>query len=220
MTTMADLAIFGCGGFAREVAQVIRDINAVTPTWTLLGFIDDDVGKHGSTVAGLPVLGGAEWLEAHAEVSCSIGVGSPAAKRKIVSRLRRTQFATLVHPRAWVGERVALGTGSIVCAHAAATCDITIGAHSIVNLSATIGHDARIGDYATLAPSVNISGYAQVGEGCDLGTGVALIPGAKVGAWSIVGAGSVVVSDLPENVTAVGAPARVIKTREPGWHQR
>lgn len=217
---MDELVIFGCGGFAREVAQVVRDINAVRPTWSLLGFVDDDAAKHGSTIGGLRVLGGAEWLVAHPRVACSIGVGNPAAKRKIHERLRSTRFATLVHPRAWIGERVVLGDGAIVCANATATCDISMGAHAIVNLSVTIGHDARLGDYATLAPSVNVSGYAQVGVGCDIGTGAALIPGVKVGSWSVVGAGSIVVRDLPENVTAVGAPARVIKTRDPGWHER
>ena len=216
---MRDLIIFGSGGFAREVAQVVRDINAVTPTWSLLGFVDDDPGKHGTTVGGLPVLGGGDWLDAHPGVACSIGVGSPGAKRRIALRLQESPFATLVHPRAWIGERVVLGTGSIVCANAAATCDIVIGAHCIINLSVTIGHDARIGDYATLAPSVNVSGYAEIGAGCDLGTGAALIPAAKVGAWSTVGAGSVVLGELPANVTAVGAPARVIKTRAAGWHE-
>jgi serine acetyltransferase len=80
--------------------------------------------------------------------------------------------------------------------------DLAIGVHGTINLSAIIGHDARIGNYATLAPSVNVSG------------------GAKVGACSIVGAGSVIVDDLPENVTVVGASAHVIKTRAPRWHER
>lgn len=217
---MDELVIFGSGGFAREVAQVVRDINIVQPRWSLLGFLDDDVSKHGTVVGGLPVLGGAEVLQSRPRLACSIGIGNPAAKHKIASRLTRTIFATLIHPRAWIGERVAIAEGAIICANATATCDITIGAHVIVNLSATIGHDARLADFSTLAPSVNISGYAMVGRGSDLGTGVAVIPSAKVGAWSIVGAGSVVVNDLPDNITAVGAPARVVKTREPGWHVR
>lgn len=41
-----------------------------------------------------------------------------------------------------------------------------------------------------------------------------MIQGVSIGAWTIVGAGAVVTSDLPENVTAVGVPARIIKRKE------
>jgi acetyltransferase-like isoleucine patch superfamily enzyme len=44
-----------------------------------------------------------------------------------------------------------------------------------------------------------------------------LIPQAHVGEWSIVGAGAVVTKELPSNITAVGAPAKVIKQRDAGW---
>jgi acetyltransferase-like isoleucine patch superfamily enzyme len=39
-----------------------------------------------------------------------------------------------------------------------------------------------------------------------------------VGRWSILGAGAVVTRPVPENCTAVGVPARVIKQRPEGWH--
>ncbi len=215
---MRDLVIFGSGGFAREVAQVVRDINAVGPMWSLLGLLDDDVAKHGKTIGGLKVLGGSTWWEQHREVAIVIAIGNTAAKRRVAERLAGAQFATLVHPRAWLGERIEVGAGSVVCANVTATCDIVLGRHVILNLSVTVGHDARLADYVTVAPSVNVSGGVHVGAGCDLGTGAAIIQNVVVGAWSIVGAGAVVVRDLPENVTAVGSPARVIKTREPGWH--
>jgi len=40
----------------------------------------------------------------------------------------------------------------------------------------------------------------------------------RVGEWSIVGAGAAVVKDVPPNVTVVGIPARVMRTRPEGWH--
>jgi acetyltransferase-like isoleucine patch superfamily enzyme len=39
-----------------------------------------------------------------------------------------------------------------------------------------------------------------------------------IGPWTIVGAGAAVTGDLPANCTAVGVPARPIKTRPDGWH--
>lgn len=215
---MRDLVIFGSGGFAREVAQVVRDINGVTPTWSLRGLLDDDTTKHGAVVGGLTVLGGASWWEAHRDVAVVIGIGNTVAKRKVAQRLAGASFASLVHPRAWLGERIEVGEGSVICANVTATCDIAIGRHVILNLAVTVGHDARVEDFTTVAPSVNVSGGVRVGSGCDLGTGSAIIQNVMLGGWSIVGAGAVVVRDLPANVTAVGAPARIIKTREPDWH--
>jgi acetyltransferase-like isoleucine patch superfamily enzyme len=81
-----------------------------------------------------------------------------------------------------------------------------------------VGHDSRVDDYALLAPGVHISGYVHVGEGCDLGAGATIVPSAELGAWSIVGAGATVTGSLPPNCTAVGTPARPIKTRPDGWH--
>jgi acetyltransferase-like isoleucine patch superfamily enzyme len=98
------------------------------------------------------------------------------------------------------------------------TNHIGIGAHVHINLACTIAHDAVIADFATLAPGVHVSGNVQIGEGAYIGTGANIVERKQIGAWSIVGAGSTVVSDIPANVTAVGSPARAIKTRADGWH--
>jgi acetyltransferase-like isoleucine patch superfamily enzyme len=44
--------------------------------------------------------------------------------------------------------------------------------------------------------------------------GSAIIELVSVGSNSILGAGATAISDIPDNVVAVGVPARVIKARE------
>ena len=39
---MKDIAIFGAGGFGREVACLIKRINEKEPTWRFIGFFDDN----------------------------------------------------------------------------------------------------------------------------------------------------------------------------------
>ena len=36
---MKDIVIIGAGGFGREVAWLIEDINKIEPQWNILGFV-------------------------------------------------------------------------------------------------------------------------------------------------------------------------------------
>ena len=49
-----------------------------------------------------------------------------------------------------------------------------------------------------------------IGDGVFLGAGAKVIGGVRVGNGARVGANAVVVSDVPENCTAVGVPARIV----------
>lgn len=217
---MTDLVVYGTGGLGREVLQIALDAAADGAPCHVVGWLDDDPQAHGREIHGLPVLGGAEWLREHPRIHVAHGIGSPAVRRRIAARLGPEQpFATLVHPRAWLGRRVEVGAGSVLCAGVMATTDVRIGRHVLVNLGCTVGHDTMIEDFVTVNPLAAVSGNVSLGEGADVGTGASIVQGVRIGAWSVVGAGAVVARDLPPNVTAVGVPARAIKERPPGWHE-
>ncbi len=217
---MQDVVIVGVGGLGRECSQWIEDVNADRQTFRALGFLDDDTRRHGTTSHDLPVLGGVDWLTGRTGIAAIVGIGNPSAKRKIVERLRphAAAFPVLRHPRAMVGRFVEIGEGTVLCPGVILTTDIRIGRFVTLNFDLTVGHDSWVSDFVTLAPGVHLSGYSKIGEGADLGAGVVTIPGVEVGAWTIVGAGAVVAASLPADCTAVGVPARPIKTRSSGWH--
>jgi acetyltransferase-like isoleucine patch superfamily enzyme len=52
----------------------------------------------------------------------------------------------------------------------------------------------------------------RIGEGAFIGIGAKIIPCVTVGQHAIVGAGAVVIADVPDEVTVVGVPARLIKS--------
>jgi sugar O-acyltransferase (sialic acid O-acetyltransferase NeuD family) len=209
---MKDLYIIGAGGFGREVAWLVERINAVSPTWEIKGFLDDNPDMHGTSQDDYPVLGGCDYLNclsAKAWVVCA--VGSANVRRRIIEKVRRcprVEFATVVDPSVLQSHRVAIGEGSIICAGTILTVDITIGRHVIINLDCTVGHDAVIGDYVTMYPSVNISGNVTAGTCVELGTGAQVIQGKTIADDSIIGAGAVIVKDITEPGTYIGVPAR------------
>lgn len=216
---MKDLVIYGMGGFGREVHQIVEDVNQDERAWNFLGFLDDDPARRGTLAHGYPGLGGLEWLERHPRVAVVLSMGSPATRFRVAKRIRASghqELATLVHPRAWIGNRVCLGQGTIVHAAANVTTDVTVGNHVILNKGCTIGHDVVIGDYVFVAPHALV-GCSEVGEGSYLGAGSNAVNYLPLGRWSVVGAGAVVLGELPPNVTAVGVPARIVATRAEGW---
>jgi sugar O-acyltransferase (sialic acid O-acetyltransferase NeuD family) len=215
---VTDLVFVGTGGQARELHAITE---ALGGAWTPIGFLDDDPSAANLVVHGLPVLGGIDWLEARPGTAVAVGIGSPATRRKIVERIRALGprgFPTLVHPTASIGPRVALGEGVVVCPGVVVTTDVAVGDHVLLNFGCTVGHDVVVGEFAAVAPGAHISGRVRLGEGSDVGTGASIIQGLSIGEWSVVGAGAAVVDDVAPNTTVGGVPARVTRTREPGWH--
>lgn len=212
---MKDIVIIGAGGFGREVAWLVEDINKKSREWNLIGFIDDNKAIQGTEVNGYKVVGNIEWLNEQ-ELYVVNAVGDPIVKQKIMERLSgsKNKYPVLIHPSVIYSDQVSFGEGSIICAGNIITVNINIGRHVIINLDCTIGHDAVIGDYSTVLPSVNLSGLVKIDQCVSIGTGSAIIQGVSIGENTIIGAGAVVVKDLPANCTAVGAPAKPIKFHE------
>lgn len=215
---MKDIAIFGVGGFGKEVLTLIQDINKVQPTWNVIGFFDDGY-EVGYETHGLMNLGGAKELsEWKAPLAVTIAIGTPRIKKVILNNIHNDliEYPTLIHPTVIIGDKdsVKIGKGCIICAANIITTDIAIGDFVILNLACTVGHDTVIKDYSAFMPTCNISGECVIEEGVYCGTGVKIINQTSIGTKTIVGAGSVVTKPLPANCTAVGAPAKPIKFHE------
>ena len=212
---MKDLIIFGASGFGREVAWAVERLNKVTPTWNLLGFMDDADDIQGSEINGYKVLGKTADVGNYPDAYYVVAVGASRTREKIVSNMKTVnhsiKFGTVIDPSVEMSDLVTIGEGTIICAHTIITVNIEIGAHVIINLDCTVGHDAVLQDFVTLYPSVNVSGITNIGHAVELGTGMQIIQGKTVGDYSIVGAGAVVVKDIPAKCTAVGSPAKPIK---------
>lgn len=215
---MKELIIIGASGFGREVAWLVERINKFSPTWDLLGFIDDNDLIQNTCINGYNVLGKTDDIAGFPKAYYVCAVGASKTRETIINRLVNInpdiKFATLIDPSVERSELIDIGEGTVICAHTIMTVNITIGNHVIINLDCTIGHDAVLEDYVTLYPSVNVSGATHIDRGAELGTGMQIIQGKTIGEYTIVGAGAVVVKDIPGKCTAVGSPAKPIKYYE------
>ena len=182
---MKDIAIFGAGGFGREVLTIINDINKCCQTWNFIGFFDDGK-KKGESVHGYQF--------------CNSSISYPTIIHPSV----------LIGDN----NSVEIGNGCIICASNIITTDSKIGSFVILNLACTVGHDTVIGDYSSFMPTCNISGEVNIGEGVYCGTGAKIINQKNVGKLSTIGAGAVVIKDVPDYAVVAGVPAKIIKYKQ------
>ncbi len=208
------IAIVGAGGFGREVALMIQQINSIKRTWELIGFFDDGIQKD-FLVDEVTVIGTTSELnECDFPLAVVIAIADSKIRESIFKSITNTNisFPSISHPSAILGspknvfqEGVIIGAGSIL------TTGIHLGSFTIVNLNCTIGHDVITGNFCTIMPGSNISGNIQIGDFTLIGTGVQVIQNLSVGSNCIIGAGSVVTHDINSGQKVAGIPARSLQ---------
>lgn len=198
--------LFGASGHGKVIKDILN-ANGLK----VKAFVDDNPNV--KECGGRPVVHDAAGLS---PMIVSIGVNK--VRKMIVERLwsgnPMIRFATAIHPSAVISPSAKIGEGSVVMAGAVVNADAVIGKHCIVNTGATIDHDCVVEDYCHVAPGAHICGGTQIGEGTWIGVGTSIIQCLNIGKNCMIGAGSVVVKDVPDNVTAFGCPAKVIKNHE------
>ena len=215
-----NLAIYGAGGFAREVAWLAESCDGSQGNYKVVCFVDDDQSLWESVLNGVPVLGLDMACEQFPGISVVSGIGSPRIRQATMDKAQKAglPFATLIHPRAEYSRFVKFGHGTVICAGNILTTNIVLGNQVQINLDCTIGHDVIMGDYTTLAPGVHVSGNVHFGERVYVGTGAVIINGTTekpltIGDDATVGAGACVTRPVEPAVTVVGVPAAPLNRR-------
>ncbi|MFD1747276.1 acetyltransferase [Rhizobium helianthi] len=200
------LAIVGAGGHGRVIADAALECG-----WGEVVFFDDRFPQLLSTLQW-PVLGSLEDLMAtlHRYSGIAVGIGNGKTRLSILDRLleRGAPVATVIHPRAWVSSRASLAEGCLIAAGAVVNVGARIGRGGIVNTGATVDHDCDLGPGVHVAPGANVAGSVEIGANAWIGVGASVKQGVRIGSGTVVGAGAAVVSDLPDDIVAVGVPAR------------
>lgn len=207
---MKNIIIVGAGGFGREVLQYVQDTFGAASEFSVKGFLDDAAGALNGFDLPNPVLGDTFSYSVKSDDLFLIAVGAPAVRRSLTERLaqRGARFFTLIHPRAYVAPSARIGPGCIVPPFATVSCFARLACGVVLGVYSAVGHDAEVGSYCVVSPFAAVNGGAVLEAGVFLGTHATVTPGKRVGTNTKVAAGAVVYRDVPDNVFAVGNPAR------------
>ncbi len=209
--------IIGAGGHAKVVIDAIVLQGQYKP----VAITDSDPKRRGSSVMGIPVVGGDEQLPELLGKSIkhvAIGVGSVKdnlARKRLFDMAVGYGFipVIVVHPDAVIAASVVIGRGSVVLAGAIVNPDARIGENVVVNTGAIIEHDCEVQSHAHICSGVRLSGGVIVKEGVFVGSGSVVKQHIRIGEWATIGMGSIVVRAVEPHSSITAVPARKSKMR-------
>lgn len=212
---MKDVVIYGFGGFGREIASILKQINRDKPTWNLLGFIDDGYTVGESNRYG-EILGGMDFLNSYqSDLSVIMAIGSSLVVKKLVCEIRNEKivFPNIIAPSVHFYDResLILGCGNIVTVGSRISCDVNLGDFNILNSGCCLGHDVRIGNYNLLEPETRLSGGTLVGDNNFFGTRCVILQYVKIGDNTRIGACSLIIRNTKSGYLYMGNPAKRIE---------
>jgi sugar O-acyltransferase (sialic acid O-acetyltransferase NeuD family) len=203
---IAPICLFGAGEHARVVAEAARLAGAtVAGCWATKADPGlDHLGKDADLERELEKWRGHRF---HLALAGQPGCGHRHALWERW-RDRGLNWATIIHPTAFVSPSAHVGDGVFIGPGAVVHAGATLAAQAIVNSGCIVEHDTFIGEGAVLAPGALCGGGACLGAWAWCGLGAIIRDHAAVGDGAIVGMGAVVVADVAAGTTVMGVPAR------------
>ena len=197
----AAILVYGGGGHGKSLIDLLLALGS----YHIVGIVDDGLAT-GTSLMGLPVLGGSEALAGlvlqgvRLAVNAVGGIGNVSVRVQVFQKLAQAGFAcpAVVHPSAWVEPSANLAAGVQVFPHAYVGSEARLGYGAIVNTGAIVSHDCQVGDYANISPGAMLAGEVQVGAGALVGMGATINLQVSIGAGARIGNGATVKSDVPE----------------------
>ena len=213
---MKDIAIYGAGGFGREIATAIKRMNQKRLEWNLLGFFDDGIEKGTNISHYGKVIGGIGELNTfHSPLCIAIAIGNPSTLKSVREQINNPMISfpnIIIEPfEITDSETFKMGEGNIIQGGCWISCDVSIGNFNILNGNVVMGHDVTIGNYNTIMPNVRISGEVSIGNGNLIGVGSIILQQLKIGDSVHLGAGAVLFTKPKDGNTYIGNPAKIFR---------
>jgi len=200
--------VLGAGGHAKVIIELLRAAGYQV-SYCVGGADSPD------ECMGIPVLKGDDHLPKLRQLGYSSvfpAIGSNAIRERAAAHVLDLgyELVNAISPHAIISPSLVLGKGIAIMSGVVINAQSTIDDLAIINTGATVDHDCHIGFCAHVAPQCALAGNVTVGAKAFVGIGTSIIPNKRIGDQSIIGAGSVVISDIPSSLTALGNPAKIV----------
>lgn len=207
---MRHLLIIGARGFGREVYNLYTACKNAGTDIDCKGFLDDKMTALDGYEKYPPIISSVEDYQICDDDVFVCALGDVHCKKKYVELIksRGGTFISLIHPSVEIGSNTKIGDGCIIRYQSSISCDITIGDFVTIMGFCVIGHDAKVGNYSHLGAHCFMGGFSRIEESVVMHPGSRLLPHKIIRNNSIIGAGSVVVTNVKENTTMLGVPAK------------
>ncbi len=201
-----DAIIIGYSGHAYVLLDVL-----ITNGISILGYCEKELKTNNPyNLNYLGTESDSEVLRILKQHHVFLGIGNNNVRAMVFKNLvnQNVICPSIVHQKAIVSLKSAIGRGTVVMPGAIINSGAKIGDAVICNSASVIEHECIIGNFVHIAPGAVLAGNVTVGENTFVGANTVIKQGITVGASVIIGAGSVVVKDIPDNVTVYGNPAK------------
>ena len=205
------LAILGAGGHGKVVA----DAALLSNKWDEVCFFDDAYPLKKDN-GHWPVIGTGKDLLLRYKEFGGIIVAIGNNKLRVIKTQELTEVGgtvvSIIHPSAIISSYASIANGCVVFAGAVINIDVSIGMASIINTRAVIEHDCQLGQAVHISPNATLAGQTVLGERSWIGAASVTKELIVIGCDVVVGAGSVIVKSVPDGVTVVGNPAKILNS--------
>jgi len=202
------LAILGASGHGKVVAEI-----ALSSGWESVDFYDDAFPAK-TSLDDFRIKGDLGNLICRSDSYSGfhVAIGDNNTRLNVLGKLIGLNLScpNIIATSSVVSSTAILGSGISIMPNVVVNAKTIVGDGVILNTSCSVDHDCKICPGAHVSPGAHLAGNVTIGVCSWVGIGSAIIPGKIIGNHSIIGAGSVVIRDIPDNVTAVGVTDKII----------
>ena len=205
---MKKASIIGYGGLGQQFHEFLKDIYK-----TDFFFFDDRI-QNSSSNLNKPFVEYIEEKYKDSDFYVVLVYKNLQLKNKILNELKtqKSNIPKFIHNTSFVNKTALIDDSVFIYPMCNIDIHVNIKQGSVINNGVIISHDSTIGNSCYISPGCIISGNVTIGDCTFIGSGTVISDNINIGSNVKIGIGTVVTSDIPDNVSVIGNPMRILNT--------